>query len=95
MFDTQHTLAHGMFADVADDYRVHVVEADPRNAGVFYVGSYPYDQAGRPLHPDASKIETVWDRALPGARQISERQKRLAQFVTHAIFEPHSNLLHA
>lgn len=95
MLTADLTLTHGLFADVANDYRVHVVETDPRNTGVFYIGSYPYDQAGRPLHPEAPKIETLWDGTLPGARQISERQKRLAQFVTNAILEPHFNLLQA
>lgn len=89
------TLCQGLFADVAGDWLIHVVEADMRNAGIFYIGSYPYDAEARPLHPNAPVVTNVWDHTAPGARQVSQRQKRIAQFVTMIIFEPVFGLLHA
>jgi len=81
-------LAAGLFADVADDWRVFVVEADARYVGVFYVGSYPYDSSGTPLHPEAPAIAGCWDGHLPGARQISERQKRFDGLIPTVHIEP-------
>lgn len=95
MLNAGFTLCQGLFADVADDWFIHVVEADMRNAGVFYIGSYPYDAEGRPLHPNAPTVINVWHHTTPGARQVSQRQKRIAQFVTTVIFEPFFGLLHA
>ena len=89
------TLCQGLFADVVGDWFIHVIEPDVRHAGVFYIGAYPYDAEGRPLHPEAPAIASVWDHTFPGARQVSQRQKRIAQFVTTAIFEPVFGLLHA
>ncbi len=88
-------LSAGLFADVANDWLVHVVEADLRNANVFYVGSYPYDEEAHPLHPDAPSISGVWDGTAPGARQISERQKRYAQYTSITLVEPIYQMLHA
>ncbi|WP_155847874.1 hypothetical protein [Asticcacaulis benevestitus] len=88
-------LSAGLFADVANNWLILVVEADPRNAGVFYLGAYPYAQDGTPLHPDAPAVLTVWDRSAPGARQISERQKRFAHYTTTTLFEPVYELRHA
>ncbi len=88
-------LCQGLFADVAGDWLIHVVEADARHAGVFYIGKYPYDVEGHALHPDAPAVAALWDHTAPGARQISQRQKRVAQFITAAIFEPVFGLLHA
>ena len=82
------TLVPGMFADHANDWRVFVVEADARYAGVLYVGSYPYDVKGTPLHPDAPAIAGCWNSKLPGARQISERQKRFDGLIPTIHFEP-------
>jgi hypothetical protein len=78
----------GMFADVADDWRVFVIEADARHGGVVYVGSFPYDTTGLPLHPDAPAIVGCWDGKSPGARQISERQKRFDGLIPVVHFEP-------
>ncbi len=95
MQNADFALCQGLFADVAGDWLIHVVEADPRHAGVFYIGNYPYDAEARPLHPDAPAVANVWDHTTPGAREVSQRQKRIAQFVTTAIFEPVFGLLHA
>lgn len=88
-------LSTGLFADVANNWLIHVVEADPRNHGVFYLGAYPYGQDGTPLHPDAPVIVAVWDSSAPGARQISERQKRFTHYTTTTLFEPVYELRHA
>lgn len=88
-------LSTGLFADVANNWLIHVVEADPRNDGVFYLGAYPYGQDGTPLHPDAPVIVAVWDSSAPGARQISERQKRFTHYTTTTLFEPVYELRHA
>jgi hypothetical protein len=88
-------LSAGLYAGVADDWRVLVVEADTRHPGVFYVGRYPYDEQGDALHPDAPLISAVWDRHSPGARQISEREKRFAHFMVTTLVEPAFAVRHA
>ena len=89
------TISLGMFADLTNDWRVHVVEADVHHAGIFYVGSYPYDQDGRPLHPDAPRIGETWDGSAPGARQISQRQKLHDRVATPFHYEPVFERMHA
>jgi hypothetical protein len=95
MQNAQFNLTPGLFADVAGEWRILVVETDPYRAGVFYLGSYPYDADGHRLHPDTPALLNVWDKSEPGARQISERQKRIAHFMTTAIFEPAFGRFHA
>ena len=95
MQNAKRQLSAGLFADVANNWLIHVVEADPRSHGVFYLGAYPYGQDGTPLHPDAPAIVAVWDGSQPGARQISERQKRFAHFTSTTLFEPVYERLHA
>jgi hypothetical protein len=85
----------GLFADVDGDWRILVIEADPHRDGVFYLGSYPYDAEGHPLHPQAPTILNVWDPASSGARQISERQKRLANVTVTTLVEPLAVKRHA
>jgi len=82
------TLTKGMFADLDGDWRVYVVEADVHHPGVFYIGSFPYDETGSPLHPECPAIARTWDGKEPGARQISERQKRVAHYAPAVHFEP-------
>ena len=93
--NTAIDLTPGVFADVADDWRVFVVEADARYTGVLYIGSYPYDATGNALHPDAPAIAGTWDGKVPGARQISERQKRFDGLIPTFHFEPIFERLHA
>ena len=88
-------LSAGLFADVANNWLIYVVEADPRSSSVFYLGAYPYGQDGTPLHPDAPAILAVWDRSQPSARQMSERQKRFAHYTSTTLFEPVYERLHA
>jgi hypothetical protein len=95
MRDAKWTLKDGLYVDLVGDWRVHVVEADLQRTGVMYVGGYPYDGDGAPLHPDAPAIAEVWDSHTPGARQISDRQKRLAGFTPMTHFEPTLGRLYA
>ena len=95
MQNALYLLSPGKFADLSGDWRVHVVQSDPRHAGVFYIGSYPYDVEGNPLHPEAPEILSVWDAGATGARQISERQKRIAHLTTTTVVEPVFALRHA
>jgi len=88
-------LSPGLFAEVAVDWRILVVETDPRHAGVFYLGSYPYDADGYPLHPQAPDILSVWDPREVGARQISERQMRIANITVTTLIEPVFEKQHA
>ncbi|MFT4077499.1 MAG: hypothetical protein QM647_18375 [Asticcacaulis sp.] len=88
-------LTPGLFADVDGDWRILVIDADPRRDGVFYLGSYPYDPEGRPLHPQAPAILNVWNPASPGARQISDRQKRFANVTVTTLVEPVYEKRHA
>lgn len=88
MRTTDWVLTNGLFVDVKDDWRVLVVEADLQRPGVFYVGNYPYDAAGLALHPDAPAIVEVWDGQLPGARQVSDRQKRTDGFLARTMIAP-------
>lgn len=89
------SLQCGLFAEVTDDWRILVVESDPRHVGVYYLGSYPYDADGHPLHSEAPAVLNVWDQTTPGARQISDRQKRIAHFTSSVIFEADLVRLHA
>ena len=89
------TIAPGMFADLVNDWRVFVVETDVHHAGVLYVGSYPYDENGRPLHPEAPHIAGTWDGTSPGTRQISERQRRHDRLTAAFHHEPVYQRLHA
>lgn len=81
-------LSQGMFADLANDWRVYIIEADAHHAGVLYVGPYPYDEDGTPLHPQCPEIAATWVGKAPGARQVSVRQKRIEQFTADCHFEP-------
>jgi hypothetical protein len=95
MQNANWVLKAGLYATVIDDWRAQVIEADIRHPDVFYIGRYPYDEHGDTLHPDAPVIAEVWDRRSPGARQISEREKRFAHFMVATLIEPAYAVRHA
>jgi hypothetical protein len=95
MQNVNWVLTPGLYAGFIDDFCVHVVEPDRLRPGVFYIGRYPYDENANRLHPDAPHVAEVWDRQSPGARQISERQKRIAHLSAVTLVEPEFELRHA
>lgn len=68
-------LKDGLCAELEADWRIHMVHADPRAVGIFYIAGWPYNSGGWPLSAEAPRLVDAWELGADKYIDPARRQK--------------------